>query len=55
VFCLFNTNIDQFENQALFAVAAALILYRNRCLQEASTVPAHLASFDATPSSAHSI
>ncbi len=36
VFCLFNTNIDQFENQALLSVAVAMILHQNRSLQEAS-------------------
>ena len=36
VFCLFNTNIDQYENQALFAVTVALILHQNRMLHEAN-------------------
>ena len=42
VFCLFNTNIDAFENQALFAVAVALILHQNRTHQEEATASAAL-------------
>lgn len=33
-FCLLNANIDLLENQALFAVAVALILHRNRVREE---------------------
>ena len=36
VFCLFNTNIDQLENLALFGVAVGVILHQNRTLQEAA-------------------
>jgi O-antigen ligase len=36
-FCALNANIDLRENQALFAVAVALILHQNRVLQEAAT------------------
>jgi hypothetical protein len=32
VFCLFNTNIDQYENQALLAVTLGLILHQNRVI-----------------------
>jgi len=52
VFCLFNTNIDQFENQALFIVVVALILHQNRTLQEAAGMaPAQLRAVDASRSS----
>lgn len=40
VFCFFNTNIDAFENVALFAVAVALILHQNRTLRHADGAPA---------------
>ena len=39
VFCSLNANIDLRENQALFAVVVAMILARNRSLQEAVAKP----------------
>ncbi len=39
VFCSLNANIDLRENQALFAVAVAMILARNRSLREAAAEP----------------
>lgn len=48
VFCFFNANIDLRENQALFAVVVAMILYQNRTLQEADTKPLEVSDVTAS-------
>lgn len=47
-FCFLNANIDLRENQALFAVVVAMILYQNRTLQEADTKPPEVSDVTAS-------
>ena len=47
-FCFLNANIDLRENQALFAVVVAMILYQNRTLQEADTKPLEVSDVTAS-------
>jgi len=48
VFCSLNANIDLRENQALFAVVVAMILARNRSLQEAVAKPLEVSDVTAS-------